>query len=147
MTSKQRLQTILTEFEQEPAGNGILDSEIQGKINRLEVVTLKIVFQLLATVNFLHTKNIVHRDIRLETIFVSPERYLDVQVHLLSFGRSVQLESKDDRIYQSLQGLHFCAPETFNEFAGHGLKVDEYAIGVLMYMLLSGLEYPFEIPR
>ena len=46
-----------------------------------------------------------------------------------------------------MDGLNFCAPEMFNSEIGHGLLVDEYAVGVLAYYLFSGMkDYPFKIP-
>mgnify|MGYP003903461517 FL=1 len=46
-----------------------------------------------------------------------------------------------------MDGLQFCAPEIFNKDMGHGLLIDEYAIGVLAYHLFSGAkDYPRKVP-
>lgn len=39
-------------------------------IEYLENIMMGVLFQLLAVVNYLHQRNIVHRDIRLETVYV-----------------------------------------------------------------------------
>jgi len=89
----------------------------------------------------------MHRDIRPETVFVIEDKHGDLQIQLMSFNSAKQLSGPDEKDYSLLDGLHFCAPEGFNEEKGHGLKVDEFAIGVLGYYLLSGLKYPNQIPR
>ena len=71
----------------------------------------------------------------------------DVRIQLRSFQKAVQLEDKNHKLFDDLDGLHFCAPEIFNKQWGHGMAVDEYAVGVLAYYLFSGMkEYPFKIP-
>ncbi len=61
--------------------------------------------------------------------------------------KAVQLQSKNQRLYEDLEGLQFCAPEIFNKQIGHSMAVDEYAIGVLAYFLFSGMkDYPCKIP-
>lgn len=59
----------------------------------------------------------------------------------------MQLNTKESRLFDDLEGLQFCAPEIFKKRVGHGLLVDEYAVGVLAYYLFSGMkDYPCKIP-
>lgn len=61
--------------------------------------------------------------------------------------KAVKLQDKDQRLFDDLEGLQFCAPEIFNKQIGHGLGVDTYAIGVLAYYLFSGArDYPRRVP-
>ncbi len=110
---------------------------------------LSIIKQLLQAVSYLHSRQIVHRDLRLDTVEVyhSDIAPCDVRIQLKSMHRAVQLTSKGQRLFDDLEGLQFCAPETFNKRVGYGLAIDEYAVGVLAYYLFSGMkDYPWKIP-
>ena len=119
-------------------------------LHELEIMILSIIRQLLSVVNYLHNRSIVHRDIRLETVDIFDTNKLmphDVRVQLKTMHKAVQLTDKSARLYDDLEGLQFCAPEIFNKQVGHGMVVDEYAIGVLAYYLFSGMkDYPCKIP-
>lgn len=92
---------------------------------------------------------IVHRGIRLETVEVCASEFQpsDIRVSLKQMNKAVILNSAEERLYDDLEGLQFCAPEIFNKEIGHSLTVDEYAVGVLAYYLFSGMkDYPGKIP-
>ena len=93
----------------------------------------------------------MHRDIRLETVDLSDEasKFItsDVRISLRTMQKAVLLSDRHQKLYDDLDGLQFCAPEIFNKEKGHGMAVDEYAVGVLAYYLFSGMkDYPCKIP-
>lgn len=109
-----------------------------------QVVTLSekrtriIMRQLLEAVKFIHGKNIVHRDLKPENILLDD----DMNVKLTDFGLATMLE--EDQELTDLCGTPgYLAPEvlnvSMNEFApGYRKEVDMWAVGVIMYTLLSG---------
>ncbi len=54
----------------------------------------------------------------------------------MGFDNALQLENKDQVINKVLNGNEFTAPEVF--LNKYNCKIDEYAVGVLAYYLLSG---------
>ncbi|KAL3095427.1 hypothetical protein niasHS_007526 [Heterodera schachtii] len=94
--------------------------------------------QLFDGVHYLHSKNIVHRDLKLENILCVDDK----RVVISDFGFAKQLEPG-----QKLKDLFgtpgYLAPETlrcqmYENAEGYGLEVDEWALGVIMYTLLAG---------
>ena len=111
-------------------------------------------------VQYMHTKKIAHRDIRLQTLFVQTDQKTDISINVVSLGQAKLFDEKgytnelpsNYANMDSIAGVHrnpafFRAPETFKLGRQHGMKVDEYAVGVLAYLFLigDGQHYPFDI--
>ena len=114
-------------------GGELLDVIIKNKVVS-EHDTAKYIKQVLESVSYLHSKNIVHRDIKLENlIFESSEP--DALLKLIDFGTSV-IRSPLRRMKTKRGTISYLAPEVFkNEY---NEKCDTWSIGVIMYILLSG---------
>ena len=91
-----------------------------------------------------HDHAVVHRDLKPSNILVSP----DGNPKLLDFGIAKQLEALDQPALQTETGLRmmtpaYAAPE---QILGDpvGTYTDIYALGVILYQLLSG-RLPFEL--
>jgi len=95
------------------------------------------VLQMLGAVRYLHRRDIVHRDLKLENFLLDTTKD-DSELKLTDFGYSRYLGDRDLR--DSVGTIYYAAPEVF----AHTLspcteKVDIWAMGVLTYMLLSGV--------
>ena len=100
----------------------------------------KLIFrQLVSAVSYLHARNVVHRDIKLENILLD-----NGEVKLTDFGLATVCRP----------GLHmsthcgtmlYWAPELFEAEAAYSRAVDIWALGVVLYTMLCG-EPPFD-PR
>eukprot|EP00300_Choanocystis_sp_HF-7_P008382 c15875_g1_i1.p1 GENE.c15875_g1_i1~~c15875_g1_i1.p1 ORF type:complete len:459 (+),score=93.58 c15875_g1_i1:30-1406(+) len=91
---------------------------------------------------YMHSQQIVHRDIKPSNI-VFADQSQNAPLKLVDFGASVFHHSDDSPLFALCGTLPFMAPEMFKGDKGYGAEVDMWALGVLVYMLLSGI-LPFD---
>eukprot|EP00474_Spongospora_subterranea_P008867 CRZ09325.1 hypothetical protein [Spongospora subterranea] len=107
-----------------------------GKLN--QDVALTVFKQLVEAVNFMHSKAIVHSDLKPSNIMVSMP---DLTVKVIDFGAS-HIASSSGGIVPATQGSpEFMAPETI-ERSEIGFKSDIWALGVILFIMLMGFS-PF----
>eukprot|EP00917_Polyrhabdina_sp_WS-2016_P018348 GHVP01039542.1.p1 GENE.GHVP01039542.1~~GHVP01039542.1.p1 ORF type:complete len:323 (-),score=31.83 GHVP01039542.1:110-1078(-) len=96
--------------------------------------------QMLNALQYIHSRNIVHRDVKAENFLFAKSDLNDSRLILIDFGMSVQLT--DNKSLRQLCGSpHYVAPELINR--AYGMKVDMWSVGVIIFLMLYG-RYPFE---
>lgn len=91
-----------------------------------------------------HSQDVIHRDIKDDNIFVSP----DGSYKLGDFGVSKML--KDRSRAESMKGTpNFIAPEVYLGKEQYDATVDVYSLGIVLYKLLNKSRNPFlpEFPQ
>lgn len=89
--------------------------------------------QIVLAIGYLHSKDICHRDMKLENILIDESGYLK----LIDFGLAKIL--KDSEMSQSFCGTpEYLAPEMVAQ-KGHDKTVDWWALGILIYEMLIGV--------
>ncbi|ELP95184.1 calcium-dependent protein kinase, putative [Entamoeba invadens IP1] len=99
-----------------------------------------VMLQLLSASRYLHSMNIVHRDIKLENILLTRSNRIE-EVKLSDFGLSVEID-ENSVLTDQVGTSYYMAPELYRK-EPYGFKVDIWACGVVMYSLLFG-KFPFD---
>ncbi|CAE7376794.1 par-1 [Symbiodinium natans] len=111
-----------------------------GKINPRDIVHVS--YQMAASIKYLHERHIAHRDIKGDNFLITTRdlRDQECKVALSDFGTAELVEGQR-RLSSEVGTRIFWAPEIFGK--SYGLKVDVWALGIIMYGLLDG-RFPFK---
>jgi calcium-dependent protein kinase len=104
-----------------------------------EAKCAKLVKQMLSSVRYLHSKNIIHRDLKLENFLFSTTDK-DSDLKMIDFGLSKHFTHVGEIQHECVGTPYTVAPEVIR--AEYDEKVDIWALGVITYLLLCG-ETPF----
>ncbi|CAG9333526.1 unnamed protein product [Blepharisma stoltei] len=95
--------------------------------------------QLFSCLSYMHSKNIAHRDLKLENILFD-EKSEGLGIKLIDFGAAGYF-SKNQELTGSFGTPYYIAPEVL--VGGYTEKCDLWSAGVIMYILLTG-KPPFD---
>uniref|UniRef100_A0A0N5BIY8 Protein kinase domain-containing protein n=1 Tax=Strongyloides papillosus TaxID=174720 RepID=A0A0N5BIY8_STREA len=87
---------------------------------------------------YLHEKKIIHRDIKLDNIFLTK----DMDVKIGDFGLSIYHRDPTKNITERCGTHTYYAPEIIDE-SGYSFGVDVWALGVTLHKMATG-HYPFK---
>ena len=93
--------------------------------------------QIILGIQHIHSKKIVHRDIKLENILID----LNNKIKICDFGIGIMLESEDELIHDQCGTPMYMAPEIIlnSKKGGYkGFPVDIWSAGIALYIMLSG---------
>jgi len=115
--------------------------ELYDEIIRRETFTEKeasyVTKQLLEALVYLHGKGFVHRDLKLENLLLKTRNALDIKVADFGLSRHINPGS---RANTACGTPFYVAPDILlaDSSFGYGPPVDMWAVGVILYILLSG---------
>ena len=106
--------------------------------SRLSIAQItRIIDQVLAAVEYLHSFGICHRDIKLENILLSKHS----GVKLSDFGLAAM--TFDGIVHNNCGSFQYAAPEAIHAPSFDGMKADMWSIGVVCYALFAcALPFP-----
>lgn len=100
-----------------------------------EAYAAKTVGQMLSAVAFLHSRNICHRDLKLENWVLESGRDVWSPLKLIDFGLSTHF-TPGHRLSRVVGSSYYVAPEVLKKT--YTEACDLWSLGVIVYMLLSG---------
>ncbi|XP_068629480.1 serine/threonine-protein kinase PLK4 [Battus philenor] len=89
--------------------------------------------QVLSGVMYLHTHNIIHRDLSLNNLLLTK----DLNVKIADFGLATQLNAPDEKHVTMCGTPNYISPEVASREL-HGLPADVWGLGCMLYTLLVG---------
>mmetsp|Transcript_21082 Transcript_21082/g.41166 ORF Transcript_21082/g.41166 Transcript_21082/m.41166 type:complete len:752 (-) Transcript_21082:51-2306(-) len=98
--------------------------------------------QLGGSIRYLHGRNVVHRDIKGDNYLMDRRDMTNPECHIVltDFGTSTYLQP-GQRLSEAVGTKLFWSPEFYD--LDYGLKVDVWALGIVMYGLITG-RFPFK---
>ena len=93
--------------------------------------------QVVDAVAYLHSQNVVHRDIKDENVILNEH----LHARLIDFGSAAYMES--GKVFDTFCGtIEYCAPEVLEGNPYPGPELEVFSLGVTLYTLMCG-ENPF----
>lgn len=116
---------------------GVMDMRALIEDNSLDFKCAQfIAAEIVLALEGLHNLNIVHRDLKPENIMIDNSGH----IFLTDFGLSKEVEATDGEtkgITDSYSTLLYSAPEMFGETLNYGKAVDWWALGIIIYEMLT----------
>lgn len=98
-----------------------------------EQTTLILIYQLLKAISFIHSKNLFHRDIKPENCMVNKNT---MELKLCDFG-STRSATNLQPYTEYVSTRWYRAPECILTSGSYGVKVDEWAVGCMIYEIMT----------
>lgn len=121
---------------------GDLFDEISNSVKFEEPIASLFTRDIVNALQYLHKQNIVHRDLKPENLLVHVKDNGKKQLKLADFGLAVDVKVP---LFTVCGTPTYVAPEILEE-TGYGIKVDIWAAGVILYIMLCGFP-PFRSPN
>ena len=96
--------------------------------------------QMLDSVEFMHTRRVVHRDLKLENILIDD----NLNLKLADFGFACYKNIDTLKSYRGT--MTYMAPEIKEGKQYKGTQVDMFSIGVILFIIVQGI-FPFKEAR
>lgn len=119
---------------EEYCSGGDLYDYIKRQRNFSEKKAANIIYQLLSSINHLHSKKIVHRDLKPENIVFIETKTNEIFIKVIDFGTSITI--KNEPLTQELGTIYYIAPEVFKN--SYNEKSDIWSCGIILYTMLCG---------
>ncbi|KAH9478186.1 Serine/threonine-protein kinase plo1 [Psilocybe cubensis] len=91
--------------------------------------------QLIGACHYMHTHQVIHRDLKLGNLFLDA----NMNVKVGDFGLAALIENPGERKKTICGTPNYIAPEVlFDTANGHSFEVDTWSVGVILYTLVVG---------
>ena len=100
--------------------------------------------EIVVALEYCHVHGVMYRDLKTENIIFNA----DGHIRLIDFGVSKgnlnpEIKGRSKTLIHGT--LEYLAPEVVNKIGEYGFEIDWYALGLVIYEMLTGGEHPFKI--
>jgi 5'-AMP-activated protein kinase catalytic alpha subunit len=106
--------------------------QIQGRLNQNTI--MKIFYQLIIGISYLHNNNIIHRDLKPENILLTKNE----EIKIIDFGLAIQLNKNNTLLKSQCGSINYCSPEIIKGEEYNGKLADIWSIGIILYFMNCG---------
>ncbi|EDV20515.1 uncharacterized protein TRIADDRAFT_60987 [Trichoplax adhaerens] len=117
-------------------GGELLD-RIMKKKHLTEEEVRQIMKVLISTMHCLHDQGVVHRDLKPSNILYADHTDSPEALRIIDFGFAKQLRDSNGLLMTPCYTANYVAPEVLKK-QGYDAACDVWALGILMYIMLSG---------
>lgn len=103
-----------------------------------EINAANVAKQILSAVNYMHKRNVIHRDLKFENCMFESRDVSNWTVKIIDFGLARVYGHR--KMTARVGTVYTMSPETLR--SQYTSKADLWSVGVMVYMLLSGTK-PF----
>ena len=108
-----------------------------------EAMAARVTYDVLQAIAFCHDLHVVHRDLKPQNLMFTEPKPSGL-LKLIDFGLAVRwVRGEDPPLDEACGTIDYMAPESLD--GAYGDKVDVWAVGVMLHILLSG-KHPFRGP-
>lgn len=118
----------------EVCGGGDLLTYVRRRRKLKEDVAAHLFKQIIVGLQYIHSKAVLHRDIKLDNILLTSQG----TVKICDFGVSKLIEKPQDRMFEQCGTPAYIAPEVFENKGYFGYQSDVWSTGVVLYAMLFG---------
>lgn len=118
----------------EYAGGGELFNKISNDGKMAESEAKSIMAQVVAGVSHMHRYHIIHRDLKAENVFYAGPNIVKIG----DFGFST-ISRVDQTLNTFCGSPPYAAPELFKDENYYGIYVDIWALGIMLYFMVTGI--------
>jgi serine/threonine protein kinase/Tfp pilus assembly protein PilF len=104
--------------------------------------TSRLLDQICAAVEYAHSKNVIHRDLKPGNIMLVAGEFEEETIRILDFGIAKVLDATLGINTQVAGTYYYTSPEQLTRGAAIDRRADIYSLGVVLYQMLTG-EMPF----
>jgi len=97
-------------------------------------LTVNYLGQIAEAVQYIHARNILHRDIKPDNIMITPE----YQAILIDFGSAREFVEDKTQQHTAMLTKCYAPPEQYNTVSRKGSYSDIYALGAVYYFAMTG---------
>ena len=121
--------------------NKTLSDLINTRYTLTEIEVKHYCYELLLAIEYLHSRNIIHRDIKLSNVLLSDK----MEVKLCDFGLAIENRGENNKTICGTP--NYIAPEILNHKnnCNYSFEIDIWAFGIILYSLFFH-KTPFEAP-